>query len=56
VLRPGTGLSLGRAQEFVRANLASYKVPRRLVIVDELPVLPSGKIDKKRIRAEFTDR
>lgn len=52
VLRPGAGLSLARAQEFVRANLASYKVPRRLVIVDELPVLPSGKIDKKRIRAE----
>jgi acyl-CoA synthetase (AMP-forming)/AMP-acid ligase II len=56
VLRPGAELSLVRAQEFVREMLASYKVPRRLVIVDELPVLPSGKIDKKRIRAEVTDR
>jgi acyl-CoA synthetase (AMP-forming)/AMP-acid ligase II len=56
VLRPGAELSLARAQEFVRETLASYKVPRRLVIVDELPVLPSGKIDKKRIRAEVTDR
>ncbi|WP_407689090.1 class I adenylate-forming enzyme family protein [Mycobacterium sp. HUMS_1102779] len=56
VLRPGAELSLARAQEFLRENLASYKVPRRLVIVDELPVLPSGKIDKKRIRVEVTDR
>lgn len=55
VLRSGAGLSLVRAQEFVRENLASYKVPRRLVIVDELPVLPSGKIDKKRIRTEASD-
>jgi len=30
-------------------------VPRRLVIVDELHVLPSGKIDKKRIRTEVSD-
>jgi non-ribosomal peptide synthetase component E (peptide arylation enzyme) len=31
--------------------LAAYKIPRRLVVVDELPVLPSGKVDKKRLRA-----
>lgn len=55
VLRPDAELTLVRVQKFVRERLASYKVPRRLVLVDELPVLPSGKIDKKRIRAEFDD-
>lgn len=55
VLRPDVELTLVRVQEFVRQRLAAYKVPRRLVIVDELPVLPSGKIDKKRIRAKFAD-
>ncbi|SPM34944.1 Acyl-CoA synthetase (AMP-forming)/AMP-acid ligase II, partial [Mycobacterium rhizamassiliense] len=50
VLRPGAQLTLDRVQEFLRDTLARYKVPRRLAIVDNLPTLPSGKIDKKRIR------
>jgi hypothetical protein len=37
---------LAAVQEFVRGRLASYKMPRRLVIVDELPVLASRKVDK----------
>ena len=51
VLRLGADLTLEAVQEFVRSRLAGYKIPRRLVIADELPVLPSGKIDKKRLRA-----
>ncbi|MGZ5393098.1 MAG: class I adenylate-forming enzyme family protein [Mycobacterium sp.] len=51
VLKPGADLTLAAVQEFVRSRLAGYKIPRRLVITDELPVLPSGKIDKKRLRA-----
>jgi acyl-CoA synthetase (AMP-forming)/AMP-acid ligase II len=51
-LTPDASVTLEAIQEFVRSRLAGYKVPRRLVIVDELPVLPSGKIDKKRLRAE----
>lgn len=50
VLRVGAELTLERVQEALRSTLARYKVPRRLAIVDDLPVLASGKIDKKRIR------
>jgi acyl-CoA synthetase (AMP-forming)/AMP-acid ligase II len=39
-------------QDGVRERLARYKVPRRLVLVAELPVLASGKVDKKRLRAD----
>jgi len=28
-------------------------VPRRLVVVDDLPVLASGKVDKKQLRADL---
>jgi non-ribosomal peptide synthetase component E (peptide arylation enzyme) len=28
-------------------------VPRRLVLVADLPVLASGKVDKKRLRADL---
>lgn len=45
--------TLEALQDGVRQRLARYKVPRRLVLLDELPVLPSGKVDKKRLRAEL---
>jgi acyl-CoA synthetase (AMP-forming)/AMP-acid ligase II len=45
-------LTLKAVQDFVRSSLARYKVPRRLVLVAELPVLASGKVDKKRLRAD----
>jgi acyl-CoA synthetase (AMP-forming)/AMP-acid ligase II/AcrR family transcriptional regulator len=55
VLRPGAALTLEQLQEFLRDKLARYKVPRRLVVADELPVMASGKIDKKRIRIDIAE-
>ncbi|EUA30617.1 hypothetical protein I553_4874 [Mycobacterium xenopi 4042] len=51
--RPGQTPTLAAVQECARKKLAGYKVPRRLVIVDELPMLASGKVDKKRLRADL---
>jgi acyl-CoA synthetase (AMP-forming)/AMP-acid ligase II len=48
----GATLTLEAVQDFVRSRLAGYKVPRRLAIVAELQVLASGKVDKKRLRAD----
>ena len=53
VPRFGATLTLGAVQDFVRRRLAGYKIPRRLVVVDELPLLASGKVDKKRLRADL---
>lgn len=55
VPRSGASPTLATVQEGVRQRLARYKVPRRLVLVADLPVLPSGKVDKKRLRAEFNN-
>jgi acyl-CoA synthetase (AMP-forming)/AMP-acid ligase II len=57
VVVPSVGASptLETIQGGVRQSLARYKVPRRLVLVAELPVLASGKVDKKRLRAELRD-
>jgi acyl-CoA synthetase (AMP-forming)/AMP-acid ligase II len=54
VLRSGASLTLETLQRRVRERLARYKVPRRLVLVADLPVLASGKVDKKRLRADLT--
>jgi acyl-CoA synthetase (AMP-forming)/AMP-acid ligase II len=56
VLVAGADLTLEMMQEALRERLARYKVPRRLVVVAELPTLASGKIDKKRIRLMVSGR
>ncbi len=38
---------------FAREKLASYMVPRSIDFRDELPRLPTGKLYKKQLRAEF---
>ena len=38
--------------EFCREKLASYKAPRQVTIIDELPKTSSGKILRRTIRAD----
>jgi fatty-acyl-CoA synthase len=40
--------------EHCRANLASFKRPRSVYFVDELPRNPMGKILKKQLREEYS--
>jgi len=35
---------------FCRENMAAYKVPKAIHIIDEIPLTPVGKIDKKALR------
>jgi fatty-acyl-CoA synthase len=39
--------------DFARERLASYMIPRSIDFHDELPRLPTGKLYKKQLRAEF---
>ncbi|MBJ7336458.1 AMP-binding protein [Mycolicibacterium sp.] len=50
----GAAPTLEAIQDVVRGSLARYKVPRRLVLMTDLPVLASGKVDKKRLRDELS--
>jgi acyl-CoA synthetase (AMP-forming)/AMP-acid ligase II len=36
--------------DYCRDRLANYKLPKLLVIADELPLLPIGKVDKVRLK------
>jgi len=38
-------------QEYCRANMAAYKVPKVIYVIDAIPLTPVGKIDKKLLRA-----
>ena len=45
---PGTRFSARRFMRYAKAHLPPARVPRRVVIVDELPLTASGKPDRRR--------
>jgi acyl-CoA synthetase (AMP-forming)/AMP-acid ligase II len=53
VLAPGSALTAEQITAFGREHLASYKVPRSVDFLDELPRTGSGKILKRQLRAPF---
>ena len=55
VTRPGLSATPAAIIEHCRAHIASYKKPRYVVFVDAIDKLPSGKIDKVRLRRLYSD-
>jgi fatty-acyl-CoA synthase len=51
VLRPGADLDADGVRAHVKANLAGYKVPRDVVLLDELPRNATGKVMKRLLPA-----
>jgi cyclohexanecarboxylate-CoA ligase len=55
VLREGAALDLDGLVAHLRSlNIATYKLPQRLEVVEALPRTPSGKVQKFRILERFT--
>ena len=44
-------LSLEDLRRFVADRIAAYKVPERIIILKEMPLNPSGKVDRKKLHA-----
>jgi fatty-acyl-CoA synthase len=57
VVRPAPGRSPTGAEleTFLRARLAAFKVPRRWLVVDTLPLTASGKVQKHVLRARLVN-
>ena len=51
VPRPGSAPSGDEIVEWSRAQMANFKVPRRVELIDELPVNATGKVVKDELRA-----
>ncbi len=56
VLTPGATLDVDSIVTQAKAHLASYKVPRIIVAVDELPKSLIGKVLRRRVRDELLAR
>lgn len=54
-MRPGVTATPADIEEVVRAELAGYKVPRRVMFVGSIGRSPAGKVDYKRIGREAAE-
>lgn len=55
-LDEGATLDEAALREHCRGQLAAYKVPKRIVAIDEMPRSMLGKILRKQVREEFSDK
>ncbi len=53
VLKPETAVTSDNLLDFMRDHLAKYKMPKRVEIMDALPISGAGKILKRELRAQF---
>jgi acyl-CoA synthetase (AMP-forming)/AMP-acid ligase II len=54
VLEPGSSATTDTLKEHVRENLANYKVPREVSVLDELPRGSTGKILRAELQSKVT--
>jgi acyl-coenzyme A synthetase/AMP-(fatty) acid ligase len=55
-LDPARPVAEGELQDLVARSLATYKHLRHLVVVDQVPRLPSGKVLRRTLRDEWAPR
>ena len=48
-LAPDSTLEMGSLIKFCAQHLARFKVPRKVSFWEEIPMLPNGKVDKRRL-------
>jgi len=54
VLKPGETTTGAELRQYLKDNLAAYKVPRRVELLPELPISGAGKILKWELKARFS--
>jgi fatty-acyl-CoA synthase len=51
---PGESIDEEEVIAWAKENMARYKVPKRVAVVDELPRNPSGKVLKRELRTRYS--
>ena len=54
--RAGQSLTLDEAVAFLRDQVAAYKLPEMLELVDELPFTPTGKLQRHVLARRVAER
>jgi acyl-CoA synthetase (AMP-forming)/AMP-acid ligase II len=54
--RPGRTPTLDMLREHCRSQIAAYKTPREVILIDEVPRLPNGKPDYRTAQSQARER
>jgi long-chain acyl-CoA synthetase len=54
VPRPGNEVSSEDLKTYLKQHLSAFKVPKRYVVLEEMPKSPAGKILKRELRKQFS--
>ena len=52
-LRENSSVTEEELKTLCANNLASYKIPRQFIVLDKLPMTATGKVDKKKLKADY---
>jgi len=52
MLQPGKNVSEDDLREFCKSKLSNFKIPKMFFVRPQLPLLPTGKVDKVALRKE----
>lgn len=53
VPKPGASVTSEEIIAYCKENLAGFKVPKRVIVIEKMPVSPTGKILKRLLKEEF---
>ena len=51
--KPGEKVTAEELLEFTKDKLADYKRPRDIRFIDSMPINPTGKVDKRSLKAQY---
>jgi fatty-acyl-CoA synthase len=52
----GYDVTLEAVAAHCKGNIASYKIPRHVIVVDAFPMTPTGKVQKHKLRTDLLER
>ena len=55
VVTEGRDISEASLKEYMRSKLARYKVPKRVIFLEELPLTSTGKINRRKLEKQARD-
>jgi acyl-CoA synthetase (AMP-forming)/AMP-acid ligase II len=56
MLKPGASVTAKELRAFCKERLANFKVPKHFDLREQLPLLPTGKVDKVALRREMESK
>jgi len=56
VLKPGNAATESELIDFMAQHLAKFKVPRRVIFMESLPISAAGKILKRELKSKYSER